>query len=141
MLVQKVEEFIRRLHDGIYTIDPKANEIMFSNPSKSTDKSLTAYLTEEMYEYQTLSTLSSRIAAASCLMWINRAFTYGVVKEDEGLVNRLIKKDEQISILKEGNTKLHEEVEKYAPDLVFKYDELNTKFHRIVSKGDKTFHE
>jgi hypothetical protein len=100
-------------------------------------KTLSEFLVDATWKYQIEPDFQK---AVECLHWINRAFFYGVVKENsESLLVKLKEKETQVQRLQEENAKLAEEAEKAATDLVFiqgKYDELDSKFNRIVPKGD-----
>jgi hypothetical protein len=137
-ITRKVQSFIDRLHDGEYVIDQKANFMMYS--TGSVNKSLAAYLAEEMHEYEILSDLLPNIkAASSCLIWIDRAFACGYVRESDGMAKKLHECESEIKELKTQIKTVKEETEKYATDLVFiqgKYDELKELTSNILPKKD-----
>jgi hypothetical protein len=136
-VVDRVEAFIQRIHDGTYKIDPAANQIITEGTTN-----LAQSLAMTMHEYDILksSTLSpNQQVAARCLIWINLAFTSGVVKEGDSLVQRLKDKDDQIKSLKEENLQLKEEAKKCAEELIFiqgKYDECQQLTKNILPKED-----
>jgi hypothetical protein len=100
-IVDRVEEFIQRIHDRIYKIDPAANNMMFYNVDRTVNRSLSDHLSEKMHDYDVIrhTTPSPNLqdrAARNCLMWINKAFTYSVVKEGDGLLQKLEEKDKHM---------------------------------------------
>jgi hypothetical protein len=142
-IIEKVNTFIKRIHDSEISVVPDVNNVLFTNPADATDnKTLSERLVDSIWYYEIASENSSDIGRATgCLHWINRAYYYGLIKENtDSLMRKLKEKDEQITILKQENASLTEEAQKCATDLVFmegKYDELDKKFNRIVPKGDE----
>jgi hypothetical protein len=140
-IVNKVDTFIRRIHDSELVASKEANTFVFVNEKDNSKKSLSEYLADEIHKYEVASTDTPDLkSAVECSRWINRAFFYGLVEENrEALMMKVKQKEEQIQNLETENKKLTEDAEKCATDLVFiqgKYDELNEKFNRMIPKGD-----
>jgi hypothetical protein len=100
-IVDKVEKFIQRIHDGTYKIDISAYKIITEGDNLTKIRTnLPETLAGAMQDYEVLKSVSpspNQQAAASCLFWINRAFAYGVVREGESLIQKLGEKDKEIS--------------------------------------------
>ena len=106
-IIEKVEIFIRRLHDMDYIIDSESHKIWYSAPSKPTErKTLADYLANRISQYEgNKDNEQIRFAyARTCLLWINRAFACGVIKKGEGLARKLME-------CREKNIQLEKDVE------------------------------
>ena len=121
---------------------------MFLADDKTTNRSLADLLSEKMHAYDVFRQVSPNLqdsAARNCLMWIDKAFTYGVVKEGDSLINKLEEKDKQISSLKEEISDLKEKnsdlkevaetLEKEYLDLQGRYNELKEDLNKMVPKS------
>lgn len=136
-VIAEVEDFIRRLHDGDYIISKEAHKIEFSKPrdgavglvSRKEIGNLADRLAHAMSIYEVNKGKSSlrRTSAISCLMWINRAFSWGVIKEGKGLLTRLKK-------CQERNLQLETDIQQITSDYISlqgRYMELNELFQRF----------
>lgn len=90
-LIEKVETFIRRLHDLEYIITPEAQEFIYTDKKTKKEISLAHMLSRKISEYERNKDNEKMRSfyAESCYSWINRAFTYGVVRERESLARLL----------------------------------------------------
>jgi hypothetical protein len=107
-IIEKVETFIQRLHDLDYVIDPKASTLIFGIPSRLSESMLLSdFLAKKISEYEENrdNERNKLTYALSCLMWINRAFTCGVIHEGQGLARKLKE-------CQEKNTKLDSDLER-----------------------------
>jgi hypothetical protein len=141
-IIAKVENFIRRVHDRDYIITEKAHTIIFSEPKDSTSMfgsrkevgNLADLLAKSMSLYQVTKEVDKEStsielfkAAAECLSWINEAFSWNIVKESEGLVNKLKKCEEK-------NSQLEKDIQELTTEYIGlqgKYAELDKLVQRF----------
>lgn len=92
-VIEKIEIFIQRLHDMDYVITPEASKLIYETQSTPMEKNnLSSFLANRIYDYDTNRDNKDEIRlmyARSCLIWINRAYTSGVVQEGQGLIKKL----------------------------------------------------
>jgi cell division protein FtsB len=136
--IQKVENFIQRLHNGEIIITPEARNIRYG-PIRQygltpifqrITKSLADYLSSTIWEYeQRKNDKQKNTLASHCLMWIDRAYAHGVVRESEALIDKLGKCEEQNTQLKERIDKLEKECQRLR--------QLNEALHETLDKFGK----
>lgn len=136
--IQKVENFIQRLHNGEIIITPEARNIRYGPIYQSAitplfqriTKSLADHLSSTIWGYEQRKNDEQRNALAShCLMWIDRAYAHGVVRESEALIDKLGKCEEQNTQLKERIDKLEKECQRLR--------QLNEALHETLDKFGK----
>lgn len=137
--IQKIENFIQRLHNGEIIITPEARNIRYGPIFQSEiiprfsriTKSLADHLSSTIWEYeQRKNDKQSKLALAShCLLWIDRAYAHGVVRESEALIDKLGKCEEQNTQLKERVDKLEKECQRLR--------QLNEALHETLDKFGK----
>ena len=138
-IIEKVEIFIQRLHDLDYAIAPEATKIWYYPTSTSTltppkkGRSLADSLANAITEYEgkKCDERSRVIYAHICLIWVNRAFSSGVIKEGQGLARKLKE-------CQEKNAQLERDIEKLSIDylnLQRQYEEF-TKRVRLPDESD-----
>ena len=91
-IIEKVETFIQRLHDMDYIITPEATKIIYRSQSNPLDNRLLSdLLGTAISEYEkNRNSDELRLGYAQrCLLWINKGFACGVVKESQGLARKL----------------------------------------------------
>lgn len=145
-IAEKVDSFIKRIHNSEIIVSERTNTFEFVDETDDTKKSLSEYLADEIHKYEVASVDEPDLKSAiECSRWRNRAFFYGLIKENtENLLTKITQKDEEIQRIGIENKKLTEEMEKCATDLIFiqgKYEELNSKFDRMLPKGSEMAHE
>ena len=129
--IEKVETFIQRLQDLEYKITSEARQIRYkfkqtAYPIPHDPRTLSDCLANAISEYQKRSDNEEERLnyARICYIWINRAFTLGVVQEGEGLV----KKYEEC---REKNTMLENDLEHLSElyvELKRKYEPFEKNF-------------
>lgn len=110
-LIEKVETFIQRINDMEFIITKEASKLIYSNPSgPKEEKSLADSLANGIYLYeQNRNHDEKKLASARlCNVWINRAFTQGVVQEGQGLAKQLKECREENAQLERDNKVLSE---------------------------------
>lgn len=115
-VIEKVDDFVRKYHDLDYVIDSRAMEIWYGSSESSIFDRKRTNLTDHlanaisMYDGSKDDNEQNRLVAASvCLIWINRAFACGVVKEGQGLARKLRETEER-------NVQLQKDLEKLSAD-------------------------
>jgi hypothetical protein len=137
-IIEKVETFIQRLHDLDYVIDQTATNIWYGRPPPyptliDNRTNLADNLSNAITDYEAnKGNEQLKLASASrCLMWINKAFACGVIKEGEGLARKLKE-------CQEKNVRLEKDVEKLSIDyLNLKKMQDELEFTRYVGPLDK----
>ena len=126
---KEIEEFIERVDNKDYVIDKRAAHIRFSDPPKERKEKLLGqrhYVGNlaDMIAW-VMTTYADPIVRDSfvheCMYWINQAFAWDIVKEGNGLVNKLKKANEKIA-------KLEKDIVDLSANLLVlkgKYDELS----------------
>jgi hypothetical protein len=138
--IEKVEQFIRRIHSIEITIDDKARQIsyMIGNPPKTVSLSDILASKMEMYEKYRNEKLGE-LAASMCIEWIDKAYYNGVIKEGEALGQKLAnclgeKAEFQKAVeeLSERNLELEHEI----TDLKARVEQMN-KVEKIFKEQNK----
>ncbi len=127
--VESVDTFIRRLRDLDLVIDPQAQYLAYYH--KKT-RQPTGYFSDLLanaitkYEANRNPQIKGTLAEI-CLIWINRAFSCGLIKEGEGLITKLRECQEKNAHLERENKLIataykelqdkHEELENWAKDM------------------------
>jgi len=111
-IYERVDTFIQRLHDLEYIITPEAKTIVYESKENKKDRSM---LADELsnsitiYESRKDDDITRMKYARICNVWINRAFSCGVVRESEGLVKKLKE-------CRDRNVRLESDLEKLSLD-------------------------
>jgi hypothetical protein len=124
-IIDKVETFIQRVHDLEYIVTSEATNLWYVSKNKlypmPNDKTnLSDSLASAMAHYQeNKDDEKERLHYAQiCFMWINRAFTSGVIREGKGLItkfaeckrrNEMLERD--LEVLSEQYLRLQEKYE------------------------------
>jgi hypothetical protein len=139
-LYDTVNDFIKRIHEKDLVITKEAATIQFSNPSATGVRSVlgirkkTGNLADRLawamsaYEGLKENTQLCSKYAAECLMWINRAYAWDVIKEGKGLINKVKKAEEKIAVLEADNI-----------DLSAKLLTLKNKYEELSDSGDEFY--
>lgn len=93
--IKKVETFIQRLHNLHYVVSLEASKLWYAPRSSeypflltSKRKNLADNLADAITDYQENKNKKSKLSyAKKLLMWINKAFTYGVIREGKSLIS------------------------------------------------------
>src|SRR5437773_1292637 len=95
--VEIVETFMRRVFDHDLVFAKEAGEIILLDMDQPLPaETLAANLAHLMTLYQKNRDKSTGLSyAQQMLIWINRAYTYGVIKEGDGLITKLGKCQEE----------------------------------------------
>lgn len=129
---ERVEEFIKRIHDkdleitaearNIYFYVSPDNRIMKALGSKQGRTKLVDKLAWAMLAYDSTKKdpLLNQTYTIECLEWINRAYTWNAIKEGKGLVRKFKQAQEKIKKLEQDNADLSKQL----LILKGKYDEL-----------------
>lgn len=154
----RVVNFIENLHNGNLYISDEARKLMYGHSSANAfnsinsmylipPRSLSESLGNAINGFDLNPTLDN---ANRCLVWINRAYANGVVKESKGAISKLKEKEELIRNLEaelESTKANHKELEKKHSDLSNRfvllqgsYDELDRRMNKMLPKDD-FFHE
>jgi len=141
--IERVETFIQRLDNMDYILNIEAHQIWYTKqsvfPSMSAErKTLSDYLANAISAYQeNRDNEEKRLTyAETCLLWVNRAFTCGVIKEGKGLISKNKELDSKSKKLERGIKRLQErldECNKKCQEL----EEENKKLHKLF--GDDRF--
>lgn len=109
--IEKVETFIRRLHNLEYVITSEAREILYRDSQDQVPKNLADWLSRRIFSYEDNKDDEERqlFYAQLCLIWINKAFTCGVVQEGKSLIKKLDEYREKNVQLERDNKVLSEE--------------------------------
>ena len=99
-IIKRVETFIQRIHDLDYVIKPEARNIIYKGfvGSEMRIRSLSDFLSGAIAHFETAKTLKNAI---SCLYWIDKAFSCGVVQEGEGLISKNEKLKKELKLLRD----------------------------------------
>ncbi len=110
-IIEKVDSFIQRLHDMDCIISSEARQIFYILPKEPEGKSLADFLANAIHDYEKYSEDKELkfSRATICLLWINRAFTHGIVKDGEGLIRKLKE-------CREKNIQLEKDLERLSED-------------------------
>lgn len=91
-VIEQVEAFIRRLHDMDYILSPEVSGLIYVNESNQKDGRLFSdHLAKSIFEYEKYKNddqVNMKYGRV-CLLWINRAFAHGIVREGQGLAKKL----------------------------------------------------
>ncbi len=131
--IERVETFIRRIHDLEYVFTPEAREMYFTNIKGEKDRSLADWLSRRIFSYeQNREDKAQQLFYAKlCLLWINRAFACGVVQEGEGLARKLKECREKNVQLERHNKVLSEEY----LNLKLKYEDFTSRMN-VLDEND-----
>ena len=89
-IIEKVETFIQRLHDLDYIVTPEAKKIGYIDKQTNKEISIAHSLSLHISRYEKNIDNELQLSFARlCLTWINKAFTYGVIQEGQGLARKL----------------------------------------------------
>ncbi len=138
-IVGRVETFINRLHNSSITIDEGAKNITYKRGVEM--KSLADILGEQIHYYKRGKESNEPYypSASDIFEWINKAYTNGVVKESNSLLEQLAEKDNIIKKSEEDKLKLKEQLQKLSTDYIRlqgRYEELEEKLRQILPKTD-----
>jgi chromosome segregation ATPase len=135
--IQKVEKFISQLQSHEIIIDPKAQTITLKRTLDNRRINLSELLYEGIQHYQTMrddARLQTTFAEL-CLQYIQRGYTYGIIKETTGLSKKL-------EVLEKTNTQLRNENEtckKKLARLSANYLTLQGRYEELNEKLNKAF--
>ena len=133
--IEKVEKFAHQLEYNEITIDQSALKITLTNSLDGSQINLSELLFRDIDNYRTMKYEAGirGTFAEICLKSVQRAYTYGVVKESTGLSRK-------IEVLETTNRQLKNEKEicenklkRLSADhlqLLGRYDELNEKLNK-----------
>jgi hypothetical protein len=112
-VIEKVETFIRHCNDLDYVFTPDSRKLGTTN--QQGERAMFAdSIARAMSEYEWFKNDPQQrmLKANICLMWINRAFAVGVVREGEGLVNKNKALEHKVAELQSTVKKLSDELER-----------------------------
>ena len=115
-ILKEVEDFIQHLRDGDYIIDSKSYRLKFSHAplveGGRKQSSLPELISDSITMYELMKSDPYRRfdSACQCLIWINKARAFNLIKEGEGLLNKFKECSEKNTKLEIENAKLREEL-------------------------------
>lgn len=139
-ITEEVDRFIRRLHDMDYRVTLEATQLWFSPPSTfpslalAKRRTLSDNLANAIAMYQE-NRDDERVRlrfAQECSVWINKAFSCGVIEEGLGLARKLEECEEMNTQLKTDLKKLSIEHMKLRKE----HEEVMKGMRGVLNKDD-----
>jgi hypothetical protein len=104
-IIEKVETFIRRLHDMDICINKDAQSISFNSVvagKPETNLAMNIGDAINQYENSKGKSLEERKKIAMvCLVWINKGYALNVINECNASLRKMLEKDTQINVLEQ----------------------------------------
>ncbi len=141
-VIETVETFIRRMHDGDLIVTREAADIEYSSPGPSLgttsladDLAFTISRYEHFYQLAKDTELG-RLFADAALALIERAYSNGVIREGPRLLNKLSECQKKKMDLEAENVKLLSDIEKLSSQVLLQQGRLDQlqKERRMITR-------
>jgi hypothetical protein len=141
--IDTVETFIQRVLDHDIEFTKEAGQIiLFDLEEPLAGQSISDNLAHLMTMYQeNKDNANGSSYAQQILSWINRAYTYGVIKEAPGLITKLRQCQEEKTKIENQRMKLQSDIEKLSSEASFlkgRIIELERGKIIVSTVGDKS---